>query len=73
MVVQSITDFCCARNQGSEHAMRVGQNDRTVSRAGSPCVFSLQFQEFFGRKENYEKREKLGEGSYATVYKGQSL
>ena len=26
----------------------------------------------FGKADSYEKLEKLGEGSYATVYKGKS-
>lgn len=27
----------------------------------------------YGKVESYKKLEKLGEGTYATVYKGQSL
>ena len=32
-----------------------------------------QFNSPFGKAEAYEKMEQLGEGSYATVYKGVSL
>ena len=33
----------------------------------------LQFNSAFGKAECYDKLEQLGEGSYATVYKGLSL
>lgn len=41
----------------------------------SVCVFSVSVQPTspkFGKVDSYEKLEKLGEGSYATVYKGKS-
>uniref|UniRef100_A0A8C9GD90 Cyclin-dependent kinase 14 n=1 Tax=Pavo cristatus TaxID=9049 RepID=A0A8C9GD90_PAVCR len=36
-----------------------------------PC-FTTGFCSTFGKADSYEKLEKLGEGSYATVYKGKS-
>jgi len=36
------------------------------------CVV-VQYNSPFGKAEAYEKQEQLGEGSYATVYKGRSL
>ena len=36
-------------------------------------VFIFQYNSPFGKEEAYEKLEQLGEGSYATVYKGISL
>lgn len=38
-----------------------------------PCFILLQYNSPFGKEEAYEKLEQLGEGSYATVYKGVSL
>jgi len=36
-------------------------------------VLFLQYNSPFGKAEAYEKQEQLGEGSYATVFKGRSL
>jgi len=33
----------------------------------------VQYNSPFGKAEAYDKQEQLGEGSYATVYKGRSL
>jgi len=37
------------------------------------CDSCVQYNSPFGKAEAYEKQEQLGEGSYATVYKGRSL
>ena len=37
------------------------------------AVCCIQYNSPFGKVEAYEKQEQLGEGSYATVYKGRSL
>ena len=34
------------------------------------CALLQNFRGGFGAKESYKKLEALGEGSYATVYKG---
>ncbi|XP_051872646.1 cyclin-dependent kinase 14 isoform X4 [Pristis pectinata] len=66
-------------DQSAEKISRMKKLRRTLSESFSRLALKKEDNSFdeptspkFGKADSYEKLEKLGEGSYATVYKGKS-